>query len=98
MLAAVVLFAAVATSPPLLQKAAPAANPSVTGAPLLRKAAPAPRSSQGARAVRKFSGPYGAPARSNVVVHTTNAHGAGWGVFGLLGVFGLVGLWKRWVG
>jgi hypothetical protein len=90
------LAASLATSPPLLQKAAPQANPSVTAAPLLNKAAPAPRSSEGRQAVHTFTN---AGSRGSTVVVNTypgGRSGAGWGAFGLFGVIGLIGLWRRW--
>ncbi len=84
------------TSPPLLQKSAPALNTHATAGPLLRKAAPgASPNNAGRNALRSFSS---AGTQANPTGPGMGNQGARWGWFGLFGVLGLVGLWRRYSG
>jgi hypothetical protein len=96
MLQTFVLLAAMGTSQPLMQKAAPNVNQTPTAAPLLNKAAPAPRRGS-AHVLRTVTGSAngGAPGGVGTATTTTARGGPGYGWLGLFGVFGLFGLWKR---
>jgi hypothetical protein len=96
MLQTLVFLAAMGTSEPLLQKAAPNVSQTPSAAPLLNKAAPAPRKGSG-HVLRTVTGAAngGAPGGVGTGTTTTARGGAAYGWLGLFGVFGLFGLWKR---
>lgn len=92
MLATLALVSALATSPPLLKKAAPDVMATPSAAPLLKKAAPAPRPG-GYAPVRTFTSS-GSSNNTRAVGKMTTVGGGGWGWFGIFGVIGLAGFWR----